>query len=170
MLAVMISWHSGGLWDGGEFVFIGLLIGLFWFQCVVGPTAMAIASMIAIYTKTIMGIQQMSMNLGMALGPILGSVLFQINLYAPVLWLMCFEVCVLALNYHVLRMKRASGELDRNLFDFSAVAAPGAGGAKDKQDADDAGTEGAANGASGVEDAKASQAARLGKIQGTERP
>eukprot|EP01045_Picozoa_sp_COSAG04_P044575 COSAG04_NODE_15195_length_540_cov_0.748299_1_plen_87_part_00 len=47
MVAVMISWHSSGLWDGGEFVFVALLISLFWFQCVVGPTAMAIASMIA---------------------------------------------------------------------------------------------------------------------------
>ena len=49
-----------------------------------------------------MGMQQMSMNLGMALGPILGSALFQINLYVPMLWLLCFEVCVLALNFYAV--------------------------------------------------------------------
>lgn len=84
-------------------MFLGVLVALFWFQCVVGPTAMAIASIIAT-TKatnangTIMGLQQMSMNLGMALGPVLGAALFQINLYTPWLYLLCFEAAVLLLN------------------------------------------------------------------------
>ena len=118
-----------------------------------------------------MGMQQMSMNLGMALGPILGSALFQINLYVPMLWLLCFEVCVLALNFYVLRSKRASGELDRALFDFSTIAPPGAHGAEEPEDAADAKVDGGegAQGGGAAEAAKASQAARLEKIQG-DRP
>ena len=115
-----------------------------------------------------MGMQQMSMNLGMALGPILGSALFQINLYVPMLWLLCFEVCVLALNFYVLRSKRASGELDRALFDFSAIAPPGAHGGEEPEDAKVNAGEGAQGGGA-AEAAKASQAARLEKIQG-DRP
>ena len=46
----------------------------------------------SITTGSIMGIQQMFMNAGQAIGPMIGAWLFSINLYVPWLYLFAFEV------------------------------------------------------------------------------
>ena len=47
----------------------------------------------SIATGSIMGIQQMFMNAGQAIGPMIGAWLFSINMYVPWLYLFAFEVC-----------------------------------------------------------------------------
>ena len=44
---VMYSWEADGLWTHGDYVFIVGIIVTFCFQCISGPTSMAIASIIA---------------------------------------------------------------------------------------------------------------------------
>lgn len=118
---MMASWQSEGLWRHGDLMFVGSVISLFFFQCVMGPTAMAIASLVASSKAknadgTIMGIQQMFMNAGQAIGPIIGGSLYTINMYAPFLYLFSFECIALVVNIYVFRQAHKDGEVERQLF------------------------------------------------------
>merc|ERR1711920_41258 len=106
---------------------IAIIICLFFFQCVVAPTAMTIAAITAA-TKaknadgTIMGLQQMFMNAGQAIGPIIGGTLYSTNLFAPFLYIACFEGIALILNIYVFYRGRKSGEVQRNLCNLKLEA------------------------------------------------
>jgi MFS family permease len=118
-----ISWESNGLWTHGDKVYVASIIALFFFQCVVGPTAMTIAALSATGAKnadgTILGIQQAAMNAGQAVGPIIGGALYTVNVYAPFLYVACFEAVTLVLNIYVFYQGRRQGSVERSLFDLS---------------------------------------------------
>ena len=180
IMAVMIAWEAGGLWDGGDWVFLGLLLILFCFQCVVGPTSMEIASLIAASKAknangTIMGMQQMAMNLGQAVGPIIGASLYKLNLWMPWLYLVAFEFLVLGLNIYVWRKKCGpqtpeAERITRSLFDISVIAPPEEP-ADESKDTAAAGDDGDAavtaveDVAVKVEDADADRTAELAKLR-----
>ena len=117
---------------------MALIILLFVFQCVVGPTTMEIASTIAATQAknangTIMGMHQVVMNLGQAVGPLIGAAMLKStwladpimgsSLCLPMVYLMACEVCVLALNMYVFYRGDRKG---RGLFDLSKVPQPAA--------------------------------------------
>ena len=141
---------SGGLVDdtcmtdclakpgSADILHMALVILLFVFQCVVGPTTMEIASTIAATQAknangTIMGMHQVIMNLGQAVGPLIGAAMLKStwladpimgsSLCLPMVYLMVCEVCVLALNIFVFYRGDRKG---RGLFDLSKVPQPGA--------------------------------------------
>ena len=121
-----------------DILHMALVILLFVFQCVVGPTTMEIASTIAATQAknangTIMGMHQVIMNLGQAVGPLIGAAMLKSTWLAdpimgssfclPMVYLMACEVCVLALNMFVFYRGDRKG---RGLFDLSKVPQPGA--------------------------------------------
>merc|ERR1712194_617710 len=70
---------------------------------------------------TIMGMQQMFMNSGQAIGPLIGGALYSINRYAPFLYIALFEGVALVLNIFVFYRARETGEVERSLFDVSQI-------------------------------------------------
>merc|ERR1712232_997103 len=97
----------------GDIVYIVLKCTHFMFQCCVSPTAMAIAASVAAQAPeanaTIMGVQQSFISMGQAVGPILGSLLLKVSLYAPFAYLVSFEIAALLLNLLVFVRARRSG-------------------------------------------------------------
>lgn len=123
---VMLSWDLNGLMAHGDKVYIGLKCALLVFQCCVGPTAMAIAAGCAAAhpecNATIMGVQQMFLSVGQAVGPIVGALLLKVGLFAPFAYVVSFEALVLALNVYVFVRARRCDELDgRSLCNLRSI-------------------------------------------------